>query len=224
MVNKTYRIGLVHATMNSVQPILKAFNTFAPEVNLLNFMDEGLLAELNETGIITPDMIRRLVYLAGQAEKSKVDAILFTCSSFSPYIPKVSELFNIPVLSSDQSMLELAVENATRIGVIATVEAAGPTTTKLLQEYAEKSNKTVSIQTVVISEAFEAIQNGNIHKHDELIKNEIAKLSVDNEVILLAQFSMARVLDALESRSIPILTSPETSVKTIVELLSKQVV
>ncbi|WP_243459343.1 aspartate/glutamate racemase family protein [Metabacillus bambusae] len=221
MEKLSYRIGLIHATMNSVQPIISEFKTHAPEVKLLNFMDEGLLDELNETGIITSKMIMRLSNLAARAEESKVDAILFTCSSFSPYIAKIGELFDIPVMSSDQSMLEQAVNMAQKIGVIATVEAAGPTTTKLLKRYAEEANKEISIQTTVVSEAFQALQNGDINKHDAIIKKEIANLSDDNEVILLAQFSIARVLDSLKERKVPILTSPETSVKAILNLLKQ---
>lgn len=87
------RIGLIHATMNSVQPIHEAFRAQAPHVILLDFMDEGLIFELNETGVITTAMIRRLVALIARAEESGVDGILLTCSSFSPYVPQIRSLF-----------------------------------------------------------------------------------------------------------------------------------
>ena len=54
------RIGLVHATMNSVQPILQAFQTLHPEVDIVNVMDESLIMELNETNKITPSMIQKV--------------------------------------------------------------------------------------------------------------------------------------------------------------------
>src|SRR5699024_4418225 len=103
----TLKIGLVHATMNSVQPILKTFHNMHPEVELVNVMDESLIKELNKTNKITNDMVKRLIDITAKAEGAGVDAILFTCSSFSPYIPDIKKLFDVPVLSSDESMLKV---------------------------------------------------------------------------------------------------------------------
>ncbi|MCG7334730.1 aspartate/glutamate racemase family protein [Sporosarcina sp. ACRSM] len=224
MSGQDYRIGLIHATMNSVQPILEAFQAHAPQVTLVNFMDESLIFELNETGIVTKGMARRLLHLVEKAEMSGVDGILLTCSSFTPVIVENSHLFEVPVLSADFSMLEKAVETGTRIGVIATVEAAGPTTTKLLERISLERQKELSIQTVIIPEAFQALQNGDRTKHDALIHRKVKELTTECDVILFAQFSMARALVTLDMMTInrPILTSPEISVKSIITEIAKR--
>src|SRR5699024_10073380 len=169
------KIGLVHATMNSVNPILQAFQTYQPSADLVNVMDESLIWELNKTNEITENMIRRLVDIAGKAEDAGVNAILFTCSSFSPYVPEIKKLFSVPVLSSDESMLKEAVNNGNEIGVIATVKKAGPTTTNLLYEEAEKNSKRINVQTSVIPEAFQSLQKGDRTGHDNIIHSEINK-------------------------------------------------
>lgn len=217
----TKKIGLVHATMNSVDPILHAFRTLHPNVDLINVMDEGLIWELNETNQITHSMIRRLIDIASKAEDAGADAILLTCSSFSPYVPEFKHLFNVPVLSSDESMLNEAVNKGTKIGVIATVGKAGPTTTNLLYQTAKEQGKTIEVETIVITEAFQALQRGNQAKHDELIHEAINKLTTTSDVILLAQYSMSRALDSYEKGSTPILTGPEVSANAIVELAGK---
>ena len=219
---KNYRIGLIHATMNSVPSILEAFYEHAPHVTLVNFMDESLIFELNETNIVTKDMVRRLMNLAEKASGSGVDGILFTCSSFTPAIAEISHLFDVPMLSADLSMLEQAVDMGNRIGVIATVEAAGPTTTNLLEGIAAKRQKNIFVETVVISEAFEALQKREAVKHDELIHQKVEELSLDCDVILFAQFSMARALKTLKVKPKPVLTSPEISVKAIVNAVTKK--
>lgn len=76
------------------------------------------------------------------------------------------------------------------------------------------------IHTEVITEAFSALQKGNAAQHDEIIQQKIAELSVENDVVVLAQFSMARALKGLKEKSKPVLTSPEASVKSIMSLLS----
>ncbi|GAA3331063.1 hypothetical protein GCM10020331_086090 [Ectobacillus funiculus] len=93
---------------------------------------------------------------------SGVDGILLTCSSFTPVVAEIRHLFDVPMLSADLSMLEKAVEMGSRIGVIATVEAAGPTTATILEKnFIRKSKKDVVVKTVVIPEAFKELQNGN---------------------------------------------------------------
>lgn len=217
------KIGLVHATMNSVQPILHAFRSLHPSVDLINVMDEGLIWELNQTNEITQNMTRRLIDIASKAEDAGADAILLTCSSFSPNVEGFKHLFGVPIISSDESMLNEAIRIGGKIGVIATVAKAGPTTTGLLYETAEKAGKTVEVETVVITEAFQALQKGNQAKHDELIHAEIDKLTPECDVVLLAQYSMARALDSYERGETPILTGPEVSANAIVELAETKV-
>src|SRR5699024_737722 len=120
------------------------FQTYQPSVDLINVMDESLIWELNKTNEITKNMVRRLVDIASKAEDAGVDAILFTCSSFSPYVPELKKLFKVPVLSSDESMLNEAIEVGYDIGVIATVKKAGPTTTKLLYKTAINHEKKIN--------------------------------------------------------------------------------
>jgi Asp/Glu/hydantoin racemase len=215
MGDRRTRIGLIHATVNSLQPIANAFHEHSPDVQLLHFMDEGLIDELNETGVITEGMIRRLMDLVGKAEQSRVDGILLTCSSFSPYVKQIRPFFTTPLLAADISMLEQAVDNAARIGVIATVEAAGPTTTGLIKEIAEERKKQVEVHTEVLTEAFTALQQGNRQKHNELIQSKIKEMSAHCELVVLAQMSMTTALQGMPPASVPVLTSPEISVKAI---------
>lgn len=218
----TLKIGLVHATMNSVQPSLNAFHTLYPEVELVNVMDESLIKELNKTNNITNDMVKRLIDIASKAEKAQVDAILFTCSSFSPYIPSIKSLFDVPVLSSDESMLKEAIEKGKKISVIATVEKAGPTTTKLLYDIADKFNKDIEVNTVVLTEAFRALEKGQTDTHDELIHQEIEKQLKISEAVVLAQYSMSRSVKTYDKGDSNILTAPEVGVEAIVKLAKEK--
>lgn len=223
MTKPRTRIGLIHATMNSVQPILKAFQQHAPEVAVLNFMDEGLIDELNRTGVVTEDMVGQLTSLMKRAEQSGVDGLLLTCSSFSPYVAQVRPQFTVPVLAADIAMLEHAVQQAGRIGVIATVGAAGPTTTKLLYEIAAERSKTIQVETKVLTEAFAALQQGNAEEHNTLIRRQIERFAEDCDCIVLAQMSMCRALEGWNAPAEkPVLTSPEISLRAILAKVSER--
>jgi Asp/Glu/hydantoin racemase len=208
--------------MNSVQPILEAFHSHAPEVEVLNFVDEGLVGELNRKNGVTPGMIRRLIKLMDQAEKSEVDGILLACSAFSPFVADIAKVFSVPVLSADISMLEHAVSMAETIGVIATVSAAGPTTTSLLKEISKQRDKKIEVHTEIITEAFLALKSGDVAKHNELIHNKISDLSCYCDVVVLAQMSMTRAVVDLKEISKPILTSPAISVRAILSQVARK--
>ncbi|UYP07341.1 aspartate/glutamate racemase family protein [Priestia megaterium] len=215
----TYRIGLVHATLNAVKPMNDAFRQYAPETICLNFLNEGLIQELNETGNVTPEMVRRLGKLIESASLSNVDGVLLTCSSFTPYVDLLAPLFNIPVISVDYAMLDRAVSMGNRIGLIATVAAAGPTSEQILKDIAEEKGKSIVINTEIISEAFAALQKGDEDMHDMLIQQKIKDLSNHCDVVVVAQISMIRALRGLRTLTTPVLTSPEISIKSILSKL-----
>src|SRR5690625_6397668 len=74
-INDKLTIGLIHATMNSYQPISNAFLAYENQVELINFMDEGVLYELRKTNQITNRMVVRLAELAWKAVETGVDGI-----------------------------------------------------------------------------------------------------------------------------------------------------
>lgn len=217
-----HRIGLIHATLNAVQPVNQTFREIAPHVKLLNFLDEGMISEINEVGEVTPRVFRRFISLVTKAEESGVDGILLTCSSFTPYVPLINELFSVPVVSADFSMLQRAVELGKRIGVLTTIDTAASVTSGQLKQIAGAQNKVIEVHTRVITEAFLALQNGDVDRHNELIAQTVNEISTSCDVVVLAQISMSGATKLLSHCPVPVLTSPEISVRTILDECSKR--
>ena len=208
--------------MNSYQPISNAFLAYENQVELINFMDEGVLYELRKTNQITNRMVVRLAELAWKAVETGVDGILFTCSSFTPYVDKIAQLIPVPVLSSDISMLNLAVETGEKIGVIATIDVAGPTTKRMLEKVGAKKGKEIAIKIYSLLDAFVALQNGKQDVHDQMILRKIENIYESYDVILLAQYSMARVYELLPERfGEKVVVGPVVSAQAIVEQAKK---
>src|SRR5690606_3605132 len=107
-----------------------------------------------------------------------------------------------------------------RIGVIATVEAAGPTTLELLNQAAAAADRTVTTQLALIPEAFAALRAGDVAQHDRLIADQAAALAPTNDVLVLAQISMARAAPALANLPVPVLTSPAAGIDALLARLT----
>lgn len=212
------RVGVIHATLNAVQPMLDAFHRYEPSVTVLNFLDEGLLLAVNEQGGVTPEILRRFTSLIEKAVESKIDGILLSCTVFSPHVPLIKHFFPVPIVSVDGAMLEQAVNAGSRIGVIATVAAAGPTTARQIEEIAAQKGKNVQVDVAICTEAFAKLQV-DPSTHDRLIRETAIALADKVDAIVLAQISMARAAVRMEEIKVPVLTSPKSSIMAIMQAL-----
>jgi Asp/Glu/hydantoin racemase len=208
------RIALVHATVAAIQPMVAAFRQHASDATLLHFVDEGLLPLVNRDGL-TPSTVAELQRLIERAVASGADGVLLTCSAYSPAVPAMQKRFSVPVVGVDEAMLRNAVELGSSIGVVATVEAAGPTTANLLRQYAAESGRAVDVSVRVAPEAFSALRNDDLERHDALVREQISALLPTCDVVVLAQISMARALSGAATFGKPVLTSPEASIRAV---------
>lgn len=208
------RIGLVHATLAAVEPMAAAFRREAPEVALLHFLDEGLLPLVGREGL-SPGAVAALAHLVDRAIASSVDAVLLTCSSYSPAVPALREKCARPVVGIDEAMLRQAVAAGPRIAVVATVPSAGPTTEKLLLACAAEAGREIEVQVALVGDAFAALQRGDAATHDERVRACVAALVPACDVIVLAQISMARAVADASDFGKPVLTSPRSSVRAV---------
>jgi Asp/Glu/hydantoin racemase len=77
------------------------------------------------------------------------------------------------------------------------------------------------LTTRVVEGAFQAVISGNGTKHDELVSAALREMAKSVDVIVLAQASMARVVDTLrpEDKPVPILSSPRSAIEHLASLL-----
>ena len=198
--------------------MVAAFREHAPAANLLHFLDEGLLPLVNREGL-TPHAISELERLIVRAADSGVDGILLTCSAYSPVVPSLQMRCSVPILSADDAMLRAALAIGPQLGVVATVEAAGPTTAALLRDLAAESGQTPTVEVRMVPAAFAALKAGDGALHDRLVREQIIELLPLCDVVVLAQISMARALTGAPAYAKPVLTSPEVSIGALLSRL-----
>ncbi|HEX9151814.1 MAG TPA: aspartate/glutamate racemase family protein, partial [Flavobacterium sp.] len=129
-------------------------------------------------------------------------------------------LSGVPVIRVDQAMADEAVQISNKIGVIATLPTTLEPTSDLVKRRAAVAGKNVMISSKLCEGAFEALMSGDTAKHDEMVAAALKELMKEVDVIVLAQASMARVVDGLtdEEKRIPILASPAIAMKKLAEL------
>lgn len=192
-----------------------------PEVKIFHLVDESLIKNTIAAGQLQKLTIRRLIRLTGSAFEAGADAVLVTCSSIGPGVEIAQSLFDQPVIRVDEAMARAAVKQGSRIGVLATLRTTLAPTAALVRRVAQDAEKPVEILECLCDGAFEAVLAGDTATHDRIVAEALTSRLRAVDVMVLAQASMARVLDALPAGTlkVPVLSSPELGVRYTRELL-----
>ena len=117
----------------------------------------------------------------------------------------------------NKAMIHQAVTIGRRIGVVATAETTLEPTLLLLVMEADRRNKQIQTELVLVPDALQVLLNGDGAEHDRLVRQSVLDISERSDVIVLAQASKARVLDAIpeSERKVPVLSSPHLALEVI---------
>ncbi|MEH6940951.1 aspartate/glutamate racemase family protein [Bacillus sp. JJ722] len=207
------KVACIHATTTALNPIEQAFHKEAPDVELLHFMDTGLLELLEQSGSLTADITRRFSLLINLAIQSNVDAIQLTCSAFNTLTYVIQPLYDVKLFRSDEAMLDTALAYK-RVGLISTVRE----TPVALSRYLKEKNPEIIIESQVDPGIIHFLSQGRQEDHDERVRNMILAMDGKVDVIVLSQYSMEHVADQVQT-TVPILTAPLASAKRCVAYL-----
>jgi aspartate/glutamate racemase len=164
-----------------------------PDVSIMNIMDDSLLSESLAHGGATKAVINRLIHYIMAAEKAGADVAMVTCTTVGDASRAARSFMSIPVFNIDEPMAKVAVSTGSTLGIIATVPTSAPATRKLLEYEAREIGTELTIKTAINEQAFSFLQQGNIARHDELVKEEIDKMAKEVDAIVLGQISLAQV-------------------------------
>ena len=219
MAQKT--LGLIHTSATLVPVFQQLCNQYLPGVQVFNIVDDSLIKNVIKCGELRPDTARRVVDYAASAEAAGADFILYTCSSIGAAVETAATLTTTPVLRVDQPMADKAIHIGKKIGVIATLSTTLNPTTDLVRRRATIAGKEVQVISKLCDGAFDALMSGDTATHDSMVAAVLKELCSQVDVIVLAQASMARVVDNLSEadKKVPILSSPSIAIQHIASIL-----
>jgi Asp/Glu/hydantoin racemase len=214
-------LALIHTSATLVPVFQQLCTQHLPHVKTFNIVDDSLIKNVISCGELTPATARRVVDYVGSAEAAGADYILVTCSSIGAAVEASAALTKVPVLRVDQPMADKAVRSGKRIGVIATLPTTLLPTSDLVRRRAIAAGKDIEISSVLCEGAFDALMSGDAATHDIKVAAALKELSAKVDVIVLAQASMARVVDGLADtdKKIPILASPAIAIQYLATVL-----
>jgi Asp/Glu/hydantoin racemase len=212
---------MLHTSATLVPLFQQLCTAKLPGVDTFNIADDSLIKDCIARGELTPLTARRVVKHLESAEQAGADVILVTCSSIGPAVDAAMPLIGVPVIRVDQPMADRAVATGRRVGVIATLPTTLKPTAELIERRAAHAGKRIELTSRLCAGAFDALMSGDAAGHDAMVGKALAELASNVDVIVLAQASMARVVEGLsaEVRKTPILASPPLAIEHMATLM-----
>lgn len=214
------KIAIIHTSAVSLEDLKMLCKELIPEVEVINIIDDSMLAEVKKVGEITPDIIARMCSYTQIAQGLNVDLILNQCSSVGQAFDIARKGLKVPSLKVDEPMARKAISMGNKIAVIATVASTLKPSCELVLKEAEKQSRKVEVKGILVEGALDILmQEKNQEKHNELCLEAIKKAMEEQDVVVLAQGSMTVLLPFLEGLEKPVLTSPRLAIEEIKKML-----
>jgi aspartate/glutamate racemase len=215
-------LGIIHAvnlTIRAMQPFVERF---IPDIEVVHLCDDTIQRDNIRAGVgvIPKRNYYKFAQYARNLQESGADMILLACSTFNYAAELARPMIDIPIMQIDRPMMELAVCQGRRVGLLATLATTVPSSERLLRIVAAEKEKEVEIVTVLREEAFRAIQKGDSEKHNSILMDEIDRLSRRVDTIVMAQLSMSALAPHLSNTKVPVYDSGTTGFGRIREMLT----
>jgi Asp/Glu/hydantoin racemase len=215
----TKRMAVLHTSFvfTNVELVFKnLFKELIPDVEVIDFVDSHVLADVRKVGQVEPRHIQRMCYMAQAAEAAEADLIFSACSSLGPSMDVARKLVNVPIIKIDDAMTKRAVDLGSTIGVMATVPTTLPPTEDLIKQWANVANKPVEVKQHLCEGAFDILMSGDKDQHDQMVLDGAIQLAPQVDLIVLAQASMSRLAPMLSEKiGKEVLSSPRLAVEYV---------
>jgi len=196
-------VGVVHSTRLVVEPVHQALTAQCSGIDFFHVMDEGILRALARFGRIDDSITHWLGRMVTSAVDEGAALVVVSCSSLSPCVNAIREQTRVPVLKIDEPMIEAAVSAHSRIGLVMTNPTTEKSSQLLIAEVSRRLGKPVTVVPRLCTEAFAKLNRGDITGHDAEVALTIQSLLDDVDVVVLAQISIARIIDQIDPQIAP---------------------
>lgn len=212
-------IALVSVTLNAVNPMTDYLRKKDPQVTVRNYLDSYLLEKVKKDGGINDVSMKRMFDMLATACEDGADAVLLTCTIFSPYAQYFSGLLSKPVVCPDYAMLQAVAAKEGKTAILCTFTGTVDTTRNLYYSCCREIGRKEAVEMIVLPEAYEAAAKGDFETHDQIIRKKAEEIDASYDNIVLAQISMAHVKEQIASTHATVYTSPDSAYDTIMKQL-----
>ncbi len=214
-------MGIIHAAVFTAQVVGPYAQEIIPEVEIVHLGDDTIQRDnlAVPVGMIPKVNFFKFTTYARFLEEAGCDLIMLGCSTFNQAVEHARPMISTPLLNIDRPMMDLAVRDGKRVGLLGTLPSTMPSSERLLRLAACDAGREVEVFPVLLSEAFQALRSGNTALHNQMLMEQIDVLSRKVDAIVLAQVSMSALEKELKNTLVPVYNSGRTGFERARQML-----
>lgn len=215
-------LGIIHAAVFTANTVAPYCREILPEVEIMHLGDDTVQRDnlRAPVGVIPKVNFFKFSTYCHFLEEAGVDLIMLGCSTFNQAAEFARPMINVPILNIDRPMMDLAVQQGKRIGLLGTLPSTMPASERLLREAGRDAGVgDLTVKPVLCSEAFQVLRAGDTRKHNEMLLAAIDTLSKEVDAIVMAQVSMSVLEKELVNTRVPVYNSGRTGFERAREML-----
>ncbi|MCU5774817.1 aspartate/glutamate racemase family protein [Erwiniaceae bacterium BAC15a-03b] len=207
------KVAMFHTSSATLALMQQLTSDIMPQVDVMHLIEESMIKQVMKAGGVTPSISARIAGYIRIAEKADCDIFITACSSIGAAVEQCQFMTGLQLARIDSAMVDSAIQHGGRITVLATVATTLRPTLAYLERKVQQSEQPLTIRSLLMEEAFHALLQGDTFRHDQIVAEGLNNAFADADVVMLAQASMARVLQQLPPPPVAVLTSPESGVR-----------
>lgn len=214
------RIAFLHTSPVHVATFGALLRAQAPDLQAWHAVDESLLADAQRLGTDDPGVQQRVHRaMANAAAGSGARIVVCTCSTLGALAESTPTGGAFEAMRVDRAMADRAAELGPRVLMVVALASTVAPTCELLAESAARLGRSISIDGLVLADAWAHFQRGDQAAYLAAVASAARAGAANADVIVLAQASMAGAAEALADLNIEVLSSPALGVARAIERL-----
>lgn len=209
-------LGLLHTAAMHAPAFEARLRAVDPTIAVRHAVEPELLADASASGRVDAALRSRVVAAIDAVRAAGARLVVCTCTTIGDAAESASTA-NAPVLRIDRPMVEAAVMRGNRIGVVAALPSALDATLVLVRRVAGERRRDVTTRVASCAAAWPAFERGDLDGYLAAAATAVRAVASDADVVVLAQASLAGVVERLRDLTVPILASPELGIRAAVE-------
>ena len=128
-------LGIIHASSLTIKAMQPFVEQYLREISVMHLCDDTIQRDNIKAGVGVIPKVNycKFAQYAHNLEEAGVDMILLACSTFNYAAELARPMINIPIMQIDRPMMENAVRNGKRVGMLATLSTTVPSSERLLR-------------------------------------------------------------------------------------------
>jgi hypothetical protein len=206
-------LAFLHTARPNIETVRRLVDQIDPSVPTRHELLERVLTDAVGTGVVTEAMRAQTEAAVRALARDGAAVVMCTCSTIGGIAEATRVDGAVRVMRIDRSMAEQAVASGRSIVVAAALTSTIGPTSALIRQVATQAGRAVDIVELWCEDAWPHFARGDRPAYAAAIAAAVAANARPDQIVVLAQASMAPAAELISAQAIPALASPELGVR-----------